>query len=150
MDIKKLEKVIALLKTNKLSEIDMTSGKDHIRVVATPKSVPTAAVPMQGFAPQAAVAQAPATASDGGAKAEEITGHIVKSPFIGNYYSAASPGAAPFVKVGDQVKKGQSLCIVEAMKLMNEIESDKDGTITKIFLKNEDPVEFDQDLFIID
>lgn len=158
MDTKNLEKVIELLKKHQLSEIDITVGKEHIRVAANTSSAvsPYMSVPIAGYnsAPQPAHEPA-ATNSDTSAvvshkTAVKIKGHVVKSPFIGNYYEAAAPGSEPFVKVGDRVKKGQPLCIVEAMKLMNEIESDTDGVVTKVFLKNEDPVEFDQDLFIIE
>ena len=154
MDLRKLKTLIDLVSESNVSELEITEADGKVRIVkagATP--VVMAAPVMQAAMPQMAVA-APATAGAAPATAEapaaEETGHIVKSPMVGTFYRSSSPGAKAFADVGDQVKQGQPVCIIEAMKIMNEIEADKDGTITKILVENGQPVEYGQPLFIIE
>ena len=153
MDLRKLKTLIDLVSESNVSELEITEADGKVRIVkagATPVAV---AMPMmQAAAPvqaAAAVAAAPATPAVTEAPAEP-TGHIVKSPMVGTFYRASSPGAKAFADVGDVVKEGQAICIIEAMKIMNEIEADKDGTITKILVENGQPVEYGQPLFIIE
>ncbi len=154
MDLRKLKTLIDLVSESNVSELEITEADGKVRIVkagATPVAVAMPvmqqAMPAQMAAPVAAVAGAVAPAAE--APAEE-TGHVVKSPMVGTFYRASSPGAKAFAEVGDQVKEGQAVCIIEAMKIMNEIEADKDGTITKILVENGQPVEYGQPLFIIE
>ncbi|MFN4266727.1 MAG: acetyl-CoA carboxylase biotin carboxyl carrier protein [Aquabacterium sp.] len=153
MDLRKLKTLIDLVSESNVSELEITEADGKVRIVkagATPVAV---AMPMmQAAAPVQAAAAAPAApAAPAAAEAPaEPTGHIVKSPMVGTFYRASSPGAKAFADVGDVVKEGQAICIIEAMKIMNEIEADKDGTITKILVENGQPVEYGQPLFIIE
>ena len=153
MDLRKLNTLIDLVSESNVSELEITEADGKVRIVkagATPVAV---AMPMmQAAAPVQAAAAAPAApAAPAAAEAPaEPTGHIVKSPMVGTFYRASSPGAKAFADVGDVVKEGQAICIIEAMKIMNEIEADKDGTITKILVENGQPVEYGQPLFIIE
>ena len=151
MDIRKVKKLIELLEESGIDEIEIKEGEESVRIsrnrgMAAPIQhymAPAPAAP----APAAAPAAAPAPA----AKAEPSvpTGHQVKSPMVGIFYRSAAPGSKPFAEVGQSVKAGETLCIVEAMKMMNQIEADKSGTITAILVDNAEPVEFDQPLFVI-
>jgi acetyl-CoA carboxylase biotin carboxyl carrier protein len=154
MDLRKLKTLIDLVSESNISELEITEADGKVRIVkADPNAqVMMSAAPtlMQVAQPQpAAVAAVPVAAAEAAAPAAP-TGHIVKSPMVGTYYSAASPGAKPFAEVGGVIKEGQAICIVEAMKIMNEIEADKSGTITKILCENGQAVEFGQPLFIIE
>lgn len=148
MDIRKIKKLIELINDSDVTELEIHEGEASVRisrqgspmVVAAPAPVPVAAV--------AAAPAAPA-AETTSAETELPAGHIVKSPIIGSFYRASSPTSAPFVEIGQQVKVGETLCIVEAMKILNQIESDKAGTVTDILVENGQPVEYNQPLFVI-
>lgn len=149
MDLRKLKTLIDLVSESNVSELEITEADGKVRIVkagAQPVVVQTvAAAPV--LAPAAVAAAAPAAAP---AEAPAETGHVVKSPMVGTFYRASSPGAKSFAEVGDVVKAGQAVCIIEAMKIMNEIEADQDGTITKILVDNGQPVEYGQPLFVIE
>jgi acetyl-CoA carboxylase biotin carboxyl carrier protein len=149
MDLRKLKTLIELVETSGIAELELQEGEERVRITRTvsqaqapmmfhsaPAPVPVA-VPAAAPAPEAAVPPAP-------------EGHAVKSPMVGTFYRSASPGAPPFVEIGDTVAQGDTLCIVEAMKLMNEIEADASGTIKAILVENGQAVEFGQPLFVIE
>ena len=149
MDIRKIKKLIELLEESDVAEIEIKEGEESVRISRGSQTVVHAAPAAIAAAPVAAAA-APAPAATPAAEAEpEITGHQVTSPMVGTYYSAASPGSKPFASVGQSVNVGDTLCIVEAMKLMNQIEADKAGVVKAILVENGQPVEFDQPLFVI-
>ena len=152
MDLRKLKTLIDLVAESGISELEVTEGEGKVRIV---KSAPQVVAPMQ-YAPmpmQAAPAVGvPAAAAPAAVSAEATAlpaGHIVTSPMVGTFYRSPSPGAAEFVKVGDTVKEGQTICIIEAMKLLNEIEADKAGVIKEILIDNGQAVEYGQPLFVI-
>ena len=154
MDLRKLKTLIDLVSESNISELEITEADGKVRIV---KSDPQAAVvapvayhqPMPAVAaPAMAPAAAPAPAVEAAPAAP--TGHVVKSPMVGTFYGAASPGAKPFVSVGSVVKEGDPICIIEAMKIMNEIEADKAGTVTQVMAQNGQAVEFGQPLFVIE
>jgi acetyl-CoA carboxylase biotin carboxyl carrier protein len=155
MDLRKLKTLIDLVAESGVSELEVTEGEDKVRIVKNP--APVAAPVQQVYAPAPAaapVAQTSAPAAAPAAPAETAapaapTGHTVKSPMVGTFYRSPTPGADSFVKIGDTVKEGQTLCIIEAMKLLNEIESDKSGVVKEILCENGQGVEFGQALFII-
>ncbi len=155
MDIRKIKKLIELLEESNLVELEIREGEETVRLSRWPKNMPMATMapqmaPMQVFsnAPQAApVATASAPAAAAAEPAHD--GQVVRSPMVGTYYAAASPGAAPFLKIGQQVKVGDTLGIIEAMKMFNPIESEVAGTIVKILVENGQPVEFDEPLVVI-
>lgn len=148
MDIRKIKKLIELVEESGIAELEITEGEESVRI----HRGGAAAVPVQMAAPMAPVAApAPAVAPAAApAPAEEPSGHIVRSPMVGTFYRSSSPGAKAFVEIGQQVKVGDTLCIVEAMKMMNQIEADKAGTVTQILVENQEPVEFDQPMFVIE
>jgi len=148
MDIRKVKKLIELLEDSDIAELEIKEGEESVRI-SRQSTVTQYASPVVASAPAAAVAVAPAAAT-APPPAPEPRGHHIKSPMVGTYYGAASPTSEPFVVEGQQVKVGDTLCIIEAMKMMNQIESDKSGTVAKILLENSSPVEFDQVLFIIE
>jgi acetyl-CoA carboxylase biotin carboxyl carrier protein len=152
MDLRKLKKLIDLVQESGIGEIEITEGEEKVRIcrqsAGTPQVLMTAA-PMQMPMAAPAAASAPAAAAEA-AKPEEPSGHQLKSPMVGTFYRAPSPGAPPFVEVGQAVSKGQTLCIIEAMKLLNEIESDAAGTVKAILVENGQPVEYGQPLFLIE
>ncbi|MFM2186469.1 MAG: hypothetical protein RIR43_1041 [Pseudomonadota bacterium] len=164
MDLRKLKTLIDLVSESNISELEITEAEGKVRIVkagaaATAVAGTLAAAPVVPLAAAAAVAAggapvgtaaAPAAALGPPAPAAEPAGHAVKSPMVGTFYRAASPGAKPFAEVGQQVKEGEAICIIEAMKIMNEIEADKTGTITQILCENGQAVEFGQPLFIIE
>lgn len=153
MDLRKLKTLIDLVAESDIAELEVTEGESKVRIVKSsalpqnqmvmmqPQAIPQYSAPA-GAAP---VAAAPAAAP----VAAEPTGHIVKSPMVGTFYRSSAPGAAAFVEVGQSVKEGDTLCIIEAMKLLNEIDADKSGTITQILVENGQPVEYGQPLFVI-
>lgn len=156
MDIRKVKKLIELLEESGIAEIEITEGEESVRISRNPSGgvVQYAVAPPPGAAASPAPAAAPANAGtrpEAGAPAseEEIPGHKVVSPMVGTYYEAPAPGAEPFVKLGSEVKPGDTLCIIEAMKMMNQIEADKAGRIVAIKVANGEPVEYGQTLFII-
>ncbi|MGD9833251.1 MAG: acetyl-CoA carboxylase biotin carboxyl carrier protein [Piscinibacter sp.] len=156
MDLRKLKTLIDLVSESNISELEITEADGKVRIVkADPAGV--AMVPAASVAPVAApvvaapIAAAPAVAAAAPAAAAPVeTGHVVKSPMVGTFYRSSSPGGKPFVEVGSEVKEGEPVCIIEAMKIMNEIESDKAGKIIKILCENGQAVEFGQPLFIIE
>ena len=145
MDIRKIRTLIDMVKESGVGEIEITQGEESIRISGAPTQVVQAAPVMQ-----AAPVAAPAPAAAESAAPAAPAGHQVKSPMVGTFYRASSPSAPAFAEVGQQVNVGDVLCIVEAMKMMNQIESDKAGVIKAILVDNEEPVEFDQPLFIIE
>jgi len=148
MYIRKIKKLIEIIEESDISEIEISEGEESVRI-----SRYSSAAPVIAAAPIAAVAAAPvATVATTSAEpvAEIPNGHAVKSPMVGTFYSSASPGAAEFVKVGQSVSEGETLCIIEAMKILNQIEADKSGTIKQVLVENAEPVEYDQPLFIIE
>lgn len=161
MDIRKVKKLIELLEESGIAEIEITEGEESVRISrygnqtvaqvvhAAPSAAPSAgaAPPPASMSPSSAAASAaPAPERPAAAPAE----NVVTAPMVGTYYSAAAPGSKAFVDIGSEVKVGQTLCIIEAMKMMNQIESDKEGKITAILVKNGEPVEFGQPLFVIE
>jgi acetyl-CoA carboxylase biotin carboxyl carrier protein len=150
MDIRKIKKLIELLEESGISELEITEGEESVRISRNGPAQHYA--PMQHYAPPPQYAQAPAAVAAAPAveAPKAISGHIVKSPMVGSFYRAASPTAKAFVEVGQSVKVGDTLCIVEAMKMMNQIQSDKAGVVKEILVENGDAVEFDQPLFVIE
>ncbi|HLT99662.1 MAG TPA: acetyl-CoA carboxylase biotin carboxyl carrier protein [Burkholderiaceae bacterium] len=146
MDLRKLKTLIDLVAESGIAELEITEGDGKVRIVKF--SEKTQPVPVQEqVIPVAAPAAAPAAAAP--AAPAEPAGHVVKAPMVGTFYRAPNPGAAPFVEVGQSVKEGDALCIIEAMKLLNEIEADKAGVIKEILVENGEPVEYGQPLFVI-
>jgi acetyl-CoA carboxylase biotin carboxyl carrier protein len=153
MDIRKIKKLIELLEESNLVELEIREGEETVRLSRWPKNMPMAA-PAQQYAPiQVHGGQMPAAPSAAPAAATPaepaFDGQVVRSPMVGTYYAAASPGAAPFLKIGQQVKVGDTLGIIEAMKMFNPIESEVAGTIVKILVENGQPVEFDEPLVVV-
>ena len=154
MDLRKLKTLIDLVSESNVSELEITEAEGKVRIVksapvgmhapVTYTMAPAVPAPSVAATPAVEVAAAPAIV------AAEPAGHTVKSPMVGTFYRSSSPGAKAFAEVGDQVKEGQAVCIIEAMKIMNEIESDQDGTITKILVENGQPVEYGQPLFVVE
>ncbi|MGD8909206.1 MAG: acetyl-CoA carboxylase biotin carboxyl carrier protein [Chromatiales bacterium] len=150
MDIRKVKKLIELLEESDVAEIEIHEGEESVRISRN-SSTPTPLAMPAAMAPAAAPAAAPApTQAETQAREPEITGHAVRSPMVGTFYRSPSPGSKPFVEVGQQVSVGDTLCIIEAMKILNQIESDKTGTVKQILLENGEPVEYNEPLFIID
>ena|SRR5207237_3256361 len=152
MDLRKLKTLIELVETSGIAELEIQEGEERVRITRAlmHSQQPAPMPPPQMLPPSLAPAASP-TAPSGvePAAPAEGEGHVVKSPMVGTFYRSASPGAKPFVEVGDSVQQGDVLCIVEAMKLMNEIEADATGTIKAVIAENGQPVEFGQPLFII-
>lgn len=150
MDLRKLKTLIDLVQQSGIAELEITEGEEKVRIsrfgapgapmmMPQPMAMPASAMPIE-IAEPAAEAAAPA----------EAESHAVKSPMVGTFYRSATPGAKPFVEVGQSVKTGDTVCIIEAMKLLNEIEADRDGVIKAILVENGQPVEYGQPLFVID
>jgi len=156
MDMRKLKTLVDLVSESNISELEITEAEGKVRIVKAGYGVPTtmmmpAAAPMMmQAAPQPAAAPAADAAAAAAEAAPVQTGHVVKSPMVGTFYRSASPGAKPFAEVGTAIKEGDPICIVEAMKIMNEIESDMTGTVTKILVENGQAVEYGQPLFIVE
>jgi len=149
MDIRKVKKLIELLEESGIAEIEIHEGEESVRISRQTAAMPVAVAPAPIAAAPAPVAAAPAAAPESTAS-EESSGHVVKSPMVGAFYRSSSPGSKPFVEVGDQVKVGDTLCIIEAMKLLNQIEADKSGVVKKILVENGQPVEYNEPLFVIE
>jgi len=157
MDLRKLKKLIDLVEESGIAELEITEGEEKVKIVkggvggkegaVLSSSAPAASLPAAQAAP--ALAAAAASAATQAEAPTSLEGHIVKSPMVGTFYRSGSPGAKPFVEVGDTVKAGQAICIIEAMKLMNEIEADKDGVIKAIMVENGQPVEYGESLMMI-
>ena len=164
MDLRKLKTLIDLVSDSNVTELEITEAEGKVRIVkgATPSGIPVLshqvmapaapALPTAPAAPPTAAEIADAAAVTAAAVAAEVAaaGHTVKSPMVGTFYRSSSPGAAPFVQVGDTVKEGDTLCIIEAMKILNEIESDKSGTVKQVMCENGQAVEYGQPLYIIE
>jgi acetyl-CoA carboxylase biotin carboxyl carrier protein len=150
MDIRKVKKLIELLQESDVAEIEIHEGEESVRISRTGPAAPAIyAAPAMMAAP--AATPAPGGAPSGGAPpAEEMKGHSVNSPMVGTFYRAPSPGSKSFVEVGQSVAVGDVLCIIEAMKILNQIESDRAGTVKRILVENGEPVEYNQPLFVID
>jgi acetyl-CoA carboxylase biotin carboxyl carrier protein len=154
MDLRKVKALIDLVEKSGISELEITEGEEKVRIsraatIATPMAISHA--PAYGSAPAAAVAPPPAPASEPAApdSAAAPEGHPVKSPMVGTFYRSSAPGSKPFVEVGQTVAEGDTLCIIEAMKLLNEIESDRAGVVKAILVENGQPVEYGEPLFVI-
>ena len=143
VDLRKLKTLIDLVQQSGIAELEITEGEERVRIS---RGAPAAAV--QTGVPQPAMPApvAPTPPAEGQA---EPDGHIIRSPMVGTFYRASAPGAKPFVEVGQTVKSGQTLCIIEAMKLLNEIETDRDGTVKAVLAENGQPVEYGEPLFIL-
>lgn len=151
MDLRKLKKLIDLVQESGIAELEITEGEEKVRInrVGSPghpgmMTIPQALAPMAA-APGTAVITAPAA----GEAPAEPEGHIVKSPMVGTFYRSSAPGSKPFVEIGQNVNAGETLCIIEAMKLLNEIEADQSGVVKKVLVENGQPVEYAQPLFMI-
>lgn len=151
MDIRKVKKLIEMLEESSLAEIEINEGEESIRISRASSVVPAAQAPVMAAPAMApAPAVAPAVEAAAAEKPEVPAGHAIKSPMVGTFYRASSPGAKPFVEVGDTVAVGDTLCIVEAMKMLNEIEADKAGVVKAIVKENGEPVEYGETLFVIE
>ena len=156
MDIRKVKKLIELLEESGIAEIEIKEGEEAVRIsrmltggFMTHMQAPMMQAPVATIAAPAAAAPA-ASAAPAAPAARHANEHVVAAPMVGTFYASATPGAKPFIEIGSEVKEGQVLCIIEAMKMMNQIESDKSGKVTAIMATNGDPVEFGQPLFVIE
>ncbi len=151
MDLRKLKKLIDLVEESGIAELEVTEGEEKVRIVKRGAQAPEPhPAPPQPAAPSPAASPAPAPAAPQAEEAPALPeGHVVKAPMVGTFYRSPSPGSKSFVEIGDSVKKGQTVCIIEAMKLMNEIEADADGVIKAALVENGQPVEYGEPLFVI-
>jgi acetyl-CoA carboxylase biotin carboxyl carrier protein len=151
MDIRKVKKLIELLDESGIAEIEITEGEESVRISRYSKDAPVAiTAPVPAHAPAPAPAPVATAAPAAPAAEPEDDGFLVSAPMVGTYYAAPSPGAAPYVQVGDRVSEGDTLCIIEAIKMMNQIEADVSGVIKSIRVQNGEPIEYGQTLFVID
>ena len=155
MDLRKLKTLIDLVSESNVSELEITEAEGKVRIVKGGPAMVQAThmpmqMPMQANVAAPAPALAPAAPAPAAAAPEAPKGHVVKSPMVGTFYRASAPGAKAFVEVGSQIKEGDTVCIIEAMKILNEIEADKSGTITEILCENGQAVEYGQPLFVIE
>ena len=151
MDIRKIKKLIELVEESGIAELEISEGEESVRISRNFSGQVTTAMPQMMMQPAMAPASAPAAAAVAPtADAATPSGHLMRSPMVGSFYRSSSPEAKPFVEVGQHVNVGDTLCIVEAMKMMNQIESDKTGVIKAILVENGQAVEFDEPLFIIE
>jgi acetyl-CoA carboxylase biotin carboxyl carrier protein len=150
MDIRKIKKLIELVEESGISELEITEGEESVRIHRGVTAAQIAAQPQFAPQPQLAPVAAAAPAVPAPEAAPAISGHIMGSPMVGTFYRSSSPGVKSFVEVGQKVNVGDTLCIIEAMKMMNQIESDKSGVVKQILVENQDPVEFDQPMFVIE
>ena len=151
MDIRKVKKLIELLEESGIAEIEINEGEESVRISRYSSSAPAA--PVQQYAPAPAAAPAPApVAAEADSESEKpaISGHTIDAPMVGTFYTASAPGAPDFVKVGDSVNEGDTVCIIEAMKILNQIEADRSGVVKSILVENAQPVEFGQPLIVIE
>jgi acetyl-CoA carboxylase biotin carboxyl carrier protein len=149
MDLRKLKKLIDLVQESGISELEVTEGEEKVRIAKHQGVAPTYAAPAPAVAAPVAAPAPPAAAPAAEPISSLPEGHVVKSPMVGTFYRSSAPGAKALVEVGDAVSEGQGLCIIEAMKLMNEIESDAAGTVKAVLVENGQPVEYGQPLFVI-
>ena len=155
MDIRKIKKLIELVEESGITELEVQEEEGTVRIsraapAVAPAAIQYAAAPVVAPTPAAAPAQAPAVATSAPAASDELSGHLVRSPMVGTFYRSPSPEAKAFVEVGQSVKVGDALCIVEAMKMMNRIEADKAGVVKAILINDGDAVEFDEPLIVIE
>lgn len=155
MDLRKLKTLIDLVSESNVSELEITEAEGKVRIVKGPVGAPVAvAAPAMAGAPAASTPAVALPAAPVAAAAVEVpvaaSGHVVKSPMVGTFYTASSPEAKPFVQVGSVVKEGETICIIEAMKILNEIEADKSGTVSRVLVDNGQAVEYGQPLFMIE
>lgn len=155
MDVRKIQKLISLLEGSDVAEIEIKEGEDSVRISRVNSGMTLASAPLQHYAPHpapmmTAPVAAPALAAAEPVAASTPSGHVVESPMVGTFYRASSPTAKAFAEVGQSVKVGDTLCIIEAMKMLNQIQSDASGVIKAILVENEQPVEFGQPLFIVE
>jgi len=153
MDIRKIKKLIEIINDSDIAEIEISEGEESVRITRYTATAPTAVtmLPQQSLPDVATAPVATAATTSSVEPTPQVpSGHAVKSPMVGTFYRSASPGAPVFVEVGQKVSEGETLCIIEAMKILNQIEADKSGTIAQILVENAEPVEYDQPLFIIE
>jgi acetyl-CoA carboxylase biotin carboxyl carrier protein len=153
MDIRKIKKLIELLEESGIAEIEIKEGEEAVRISRMPAggaAAQSAAALHAGAAPAPAPAAVAGTAAESAAAKAKANEHVITAPMVGTFYASPSPAAKPFVEIGDEIKVGQILCIIEAMKMMNQIEADKAGRVTAIMARNGDPVEFGQPLFVVE
>ncbi len=154
MDIRKLRSLIELVENSGIAELEISEGEESVRISRygqAPVHAPMAAVPQTSYlpTPPADAASGGAEKTDSASSEAELEGHVIRAPMVGTFYRAPSPDAKPFVENGDKVQSNQTLCIIEAMKMLNQIHSDVSGEIVDILVENGQPVEFDQPLFVI-
>jgi acetyl-CoA carboxylase biotin carboxyl carrier protein len=149
MDLRKLKTLIDLVAESGISELEVTEGESKVKIVKSSVASNQMVMMQQPMTQAPAVQQAQPVVAAAPVAAAEPTGHIVKSPMVGTFYRSSAPGAAPFVELGASIKEGDTICIIEAMKLLNEIDADASGVITQILVENGQPVEFGQPLFVI-
>ncbi len=151
MDIRKIKKLIELLQESDVAEIEIHEEGNSLRISRIGTATTLYAPPTGGAVAPAATATTLGAGSEGGANAaEELQGHLIRSPMVGTFYRAPSPGAKNFVETGTKVSSGDTLCLIEAMKILNQIETDKSGIVKKVLVENGQPVEYNQPLFIIE
>jgi acetyl-CoA carboxylase biotin carboxyl carrier protein len=155
MDIRKIKKLIELLQESGIAEIEIKEGEEAVRISRMPVGVIPQSPQITHLAPLTTGAVAPAagpdvTAAESAAPAPKPSEHVITAPMVGTFYASPSPGAKPFVEIGDEIKVGQVLCIIEAMKMMNQIEADRAGRVASVMARNGDPVEFGQPLFVVE
>ena len=150
MDIRKVKKLIELLEESGIAEIEINEGEESVRISRYAANALMAPIQQYAPPPPAAAPATPAPAEDDKSAADVISGHTVNAPMVGTFYRASAPGAPDFVKVGDSVNVGDTVCIIEAMKILNQIEADKAGTVKAILVENAQPVEFGQPLIVIE
>jgi acetyl-CoA carboxylase biotin carboxyl carrier protein len=156
VDIRKIKKLIELLEESGIAEIEIKEGEEGLRISRMPTgAAATHQLPNVGSLPLTAPLQVPTvkaapTAAETAAAKAKANEHVITAPMVGTFYGAPAPGAKPFIEIGDEIKVGQVLCIIEAMKMMNQIEADKAGRVTSIMARNGDPVEFGQPLFVVE
>jgi len=158
MDIRKIKKLIELLEESGIAEIEIKEGEEAVRISRMAANPPLPAYPQyahlatapMALAPPIEAAKAPAPAAESAAAKPKPNEHVITAPMVGTFYASPSPGAKAFIEIGDEIKVGQVLCIIEAMKMMNQIEADKAGKVTSIMARNGDPVEFGQPLFVVE
>jgi acetyl-CoA carboxylase biotin carboxyl carrier protein len=151
MDLRKLKKLIDLVQESGIAELEITEGEEKVRIsrVGQTGQATVVAMPQAAALPAAAAVAGPISAAPAVDAPAPVEGHVVKSPMVGTFYRAASPGAKPFVEIGDRVESGATLCIIEAMKLLNEIEADQGGVVKEVYVENGQPVEYGEPLFLI-
>ena len=155
-DIRKIKKLIELLETSGIAEIEIKEGEDSVRISRHAHASASLTMPpiwaAPGYGPPMAgpMSAAPAAPTAPAAEAETLQGHVLRSPMVGTFYRSAAPGSKPFVEIGQRVNAGDPVCIIEAMKMFNQIEADHTGAVTRILVENGQPVEFDQPLLIIE